>query len=329
MAIYHDRAEINAESITSLLSSDANNAGIVSLKERHDPLNVLADGSWDLYNYKGIGAVGFKNMVINTDYITHSNLENLISLEVMLQGGSDLRLGEVEVQNNDMSRLIVTSHMKNSRQTRFHRAEETYKGLGIWIEPIKLLDYFEMNLDGYSTSVSELLRVNCNRSLIFPITSAMKNIVEDVIHNDFIDGLKKQYLEAKITELLCHIFVCLKYPENAFNLKNQLSNSKAKAMKTLLALLDSNIRKPPSLDVLSAKVGMSKTLLTHTFKSSYGVNISEYITQKRLSSALELLNEGKLSILQVALEVGYKDQSSFGRAFKKFFGFSPLQALKH
>jgi AraC-like DNA-binding protein len=48
-----------------------------------------------------------------------------------------------------------------------------------------------------------------------------------------------------------------------------------------------------------------------------------------ISFALELLNEGKLSILQVALEVGYKDQLSFGRAFKKFFGFSLLQALKH
>ena len=247
----------------------------------------------------------------------------------MLQGGSDMRLGEVEVQNNDMPRLIVTSHIKNSRQSRYHRAKEVYKGVGIWIEPNKLKELFDVNPDDFSTSISEILTVKSNRSLIFPLTKSLRQIVEDIIQNEFSGVMKNQFLDAKLTELLCYIFLCLQSPENAFNLNNQLSSSKAAAMKKLLAVLDKDLRKPPSLDVLANEVGMSKSLLTGTFKSSYGLNISEYITQKRLTLALEMLNKGKHSILQVALEVGYKDQSSFGRAFKKFFGFSPLHALKN
>lgn len=73
------------------------------------------------------------------------------------------------------------------------------------------------------------------------------------------------------------------------------------------------------------ELGMSKAQISKTFKSSYGMNITEYLTQKRLSKALELINEGKLSVLQVALAVGYTNQSSFGRAFKKFYGYSPLK----
>jgi AraC-like DNA-binding protein len=70
---------------------------------------------------------------------------------------------------------------------------------------------------------------------------------------------------------------------------------------------------------------MSKGQLTQTFKSSYGMNISEYLIQKRMQRSQELIKVGKLSILQIAMEVGYQNQSSFGRAFKKFFGYSPLK----
>ncbi|MEI8640327.1 hypothetical protein P4S68_01610 [Pseudoalteromonas sp. Hal099] len=185
MPINHDRAEINAEFITSLLNSHANDAGVVSLKEYYDPSDALAHGCWDLYNYKDIGAVGIKNMQINTNYITHSNLENLISLEVMLQGGSDLRLGDVEVQNNDMPRLIVTSHMKDSRQSRYHRSQEIYKGIGIWVQPGKLVDYFQIRPSDYATSVSNILAVNCNRSLIFPLTISMKKTLKTLLKMSF------------------------------------------------------------------------------------------------------------------------------------------------
>jgi transcriptional regulator GlxA family with amidase domain len=44
-----------------------------------------------------------------------------------------------------------------------------------------------------------------------------------------------------------------------------------------------------------------------------------------MQQAQELIKQGKHSVLQVAMEVGYQNQSSFGRAFKKFFGYSPTK----
>jgi transcriptional regulator GlxA family with amidase domain len=44
--------------------------------------------------------------------------------------------------------------------------------------------------------------------------------------------------------------------------------------------------------------------------------------------AKELVNEGKMSVLQIALEVGYTNQSSFGRAYKKYYGYPPLKSVK-
>ena len=94
-------------------------------------------------------------------------------------------------------------------------------------------------------------------------------------------------------------------------------------MKKVLSRLNEDSLEEINLDVLSKEVRMSRSNLSKTFKSSYGINISQYRIQQRLIKAYELIVEGKLSIFQVAMEVGYKDQSSFARMFKKFFGFSP------
>jgi transcriptional regulator GlxA family with amidase domain len=121
---------------------------------------------------------------------------------------------------------------------------------------------------------------------------------------------------------------CVTSPELAFNQDNQLPTAKANAMKHLLSILENSLTSLPSLDELSTLIGMSKGQISKTFKLNYGMSLTDYVTQKRLLKAKELVNEGKLSVLQIALEVGYTNQSSFGRAYKKYYGYSPLKTSK-
>jgi transcriptional regulator GlxA family with amidase domain len=53
------------------------------------------------------------------------------------------------------------------------------------------------------------------------------------------------------------------------------------------------------------------------------MSISEYLLQKRMETAQSLLKEGKLPVLDVAIAVGYDDQSGFGRAYKRYYGHAP------
>ena len=50
----------------------------------------------------------------------------------------------------------------------------------------------------------------------------------------------------------------------------------------------------------------------------------EYVTTLRINHAIRLLDSNqKLSIGEIALEVGYSDQYYFSRVFKKSTGYSP------
>lgn len=71
-------------------------------------------------------------------------------------------------------------------------------------------------------------------------------------------------------------------------------------------------------------IGMSRTDLHRKLGGSVGMSTTAYIRRKRLEKAAELLKEQPdWSIYQVALEVGFDNQSYFTRRFKEVFGRCP------
>ena len=53
------------------------------------------------------------------------------------------------------------------------------------------------------------------------------------------------------------------------------------------------------------------------------MTVNEYITASRLTKAKQLLLEGRLTIGEIALEVGFSDQSYFSKVFVAKYGVTP------
>ncbi len=67
---------------------------------------------------------------------------------------------------------------------------------------------------------------------------------------------------------------------------------------------------------------ISRTALYSLFRSSTGTGIHNYINVKRLILAQDLLHQGEKPT-RVYEKIGFKDYTSFFRAYKKLFGISP------
>jgi YesN/AraC family two-component response regulator len=70
------------------------------------------------------------------------------------------------------------------------------------------------------------------------------------------------------------------------------------------------------------EAGMNRTYFCHYFKLVTGYTFKDYLTNKRLKTAKELLKNKTLRVSDVAEKVGYT-QKYFSEAFKKLFGISP------
>ena len=81
-----------------------------------------------------------------------------------------------------------------------------------------------------------------------------------------------------------------------------------------------------NVDELASKLAMSTSQFRRRLAAVANTTPQAYITSIRMQKARNLLDtDSSLTVLDVALRCGYDDQSSFTRAFKKFFGKSPTE----
>jgi AraC-like DNA-binding protein len=90
----------------------------------------------------------------------------------------------------------------------------------------------------------------------------------------------------------------------------------------LTEYIEEHLEDDLSLENLASLFFVSKYHIAHVFKDNIGLSIHQYITKKRLNLCKEAIS-GKMSITEAYQMYGFGDYSSFYRAFKKEFGFSP------
>jgi len=78
-----------------------------------------------------------------------------------------------------------------------------------------------------------------------------------------------------------------------------------------------------SLERLASQAGLSKFHFQRLFKAATGVSPSHYQIDLRMNEARRLLRETRMSVIDVALEVGYANPSHFARLFRRETGLSP------
>jgi len=80
-----------------------------------------------------------------------------------------------------------------------------------------------------------------------------------------------------------------------------------------------------TLENLAYAVGMSRTSLAQRFKQQTGKTIVEYLTERRLAKACELLGRSEWTVAAISKMVGFHSQTYFHQLFRKHEGCTPQQ----
>jgi AraC-like DNA-binding protein len=79
--------------------------------------------------------------------------------------------------------------------------------------------------------------------------------------------------------------------------------------------------------VLAKQIGLSRMQLYRKVRGLTDQTVHEFIRSIRLQHAVNLLEDGKMTITEVAYEVGFNDLTYFARCFRKQYDKSPSEYI--
>ncbi|MBR4376803.1 MAG: response regulator [Spirochaetia bacterium] len=89
--------------------------------------------------------------------------------------------------------------------------------------------------------------------------------------------------------------------------------------------IDKNYQEDINLNKISNYVSLSKNYFCNIFKKETGMTIWDYLIRIRMEEAKKMLLETEQKTYEISERVGYDDPSYFGRLFKKYTGFTPIE----
>lgn len=106
----------------------------------------------------------------------------------------------------------------------------------------------------------------------------------------------------------------------------ELNSPDEEFLTKLVNIIEINIEESEfKIDQLSRDIGMSHSNVYKKTKALTGMTILGFVKDFRLKRASHLLEQNKISILDVCFKIGYTDRRHFSQEFKKKFGMSPSQ----
>ncbi len=148
------------------------------------------------------------------------------------------------------------------------------------------------------------------------LQSKVFRLIEE-IHSDRFGKAAKVSL--CVNDLILHLNRSIYEMEHPQTPREELS-----LYQNLIQYIERHLDEELTLDRLAGKFYVSKYHIAHIFKQNLGLSVHQYIMKKRLAMCQAAILSS-MNISEAYLLCGFKDYSSFFRAFKREYGMSPKE----
>ena len=261
-------------------------------------------------NYKIFESLYDEPSNVNFKLHNHDEYEILLFLE-----GDAKYVVEDKTYTLEPNDIIIIR--RNELHRIFHNSQTPYHRIILWVDTA----FFTNN--------------NCTeyekQFLKAPINTGHKIPAELVRSSGLLDAFMryKKYSESFTIHddvpILKSTIIEILYLINRIALFSNADHSKS-SVKSIILYINNHYTEDITLDFLQEKFFISKYYMCRAFHKATGLTIHEYIRRKRLSKVRELCASG-MNIGNASIQSGFRDYSSFYRAYQKEYGVSPSSDL--
>ena len=146
--------------------------------------------------------------------------------------------------------------------------------------------------------------------------NCLEKLFDAVHHNNSLTD--KLLIESLIYQIFYHLN--LEFPAE----KKREHNTSTQQLEKAVAFLNDNYGDHEcTIKFMCQKLNLSRTYIYNLFKEGFSLSPQQYLVKMRMEEAKALIKNENSTIQQISNSVGYTDEFTFSKAFKRYTGFSP------
>ena len=138
---------------------------------------------------------------------------------------------------------------------------------------------------------------------------------------------EKLYLESLATILAVHLFK--NYLRGDSRSSPFSSEFPVRKLDLIAEYIEANLSEKITLSDLAKVVNLGKFYFCHSFKNYTNMTPYDYVLQLRVKRAQKLLRFSDISISNIAIECGFRNQSQLNKHFRNRLGITPMNYRKN
>lgn len=255
-----------------------------------------------------------------------SKAASVVEINYCLRGARHLHYSDGREDCQNSGEAAVSVQCGDSRFC-FHCLP--YEGIEFSIDLSKFESLPDYVLSLFSESPDALRErlLSGGKSIVISERPSAERKMAETLWNLYKDGPAEDAASiARIRTLSIHLISTFQCNISAgkHRASTKLTPLQQKIAQETESAVTADLSNPVSIRNLSARFKTSETSLKTYFLMAYGCGISDYLKEKRLEAAKDLLETTLLPISEIAARVGYQSQSKFSAFFKKQTGITPL-----
>jgi len=250
-----------------------------------------------------------------------SKLE-FITVNYCRRGRCELELANGEYTYLGMGEIAIDSGQARRGNDSFFYPTGEYSGIEFMILPG---DGWESIFAGTKSMnpANEIQRRSkpFDRPRVIPADEELTQALEQ-IESDVRNGKNRDVI---LLDVMRFMYLLTDAPIEEERRREYYTQSQVVIAKKVMELITENPARRYAAGELAAYFGISETSLKNYFRGVHGYGYGQYQKDMRMHLASDLLTETEDSIGSVAQRTGFSSQSKFGKAFKEYYGVTPLE----
>lgn len=299
--------------------------GMIGFRHEYDA--DVATGGWEFHRLQPGLCLAISELTPLQPIPLRHRLSDQLVLSAMITGGILYRDRGGSVAEVGGGHCAVFGVSGDAEVRTVYRPRDALKWVDVYIDRRSFRAVTGVDPAELPAAVGDFLESGASLDCLrMPMPQRVSLAIAQIVDCPYHGGFRRTFLAGKALEIASGVlFAMARRRGGGDRTECWLSARDHARLELAMRLLRQHLDRPLNIPALAARCGLGRQKLQSGFRLLHGDTVARVRDRLRMEHALQRIRGTSVPILDIALEAGYQQATSFARAFRAAYGVSPMR----